>query len=62
MDKGLDASKKVLYKAGKFIENKIADTVNNLNNDNIEKQEPDEKIIIPSKKRQDILNELRKLF
>ena len=51
LDTGLDAvkttSKKVVYKVGEFIGNKIADAVTKSNGDNIEKQEPDEEIIIP---------------
>ena len=39
MDKGLDASKKV-YKAGKYLGNKIAAAITKSNDDNIEKQEP----------------------
>ena len=49
LDKGLNASKKVLHKAAEFIGNKIADTVTK-SNDNIEKQEPIEEVIIPPKK------------
>ena len=49
LDKGLNASKKVVHKAGEFIGNKIADTVTK-SNDNIEKQEPIEEVIIPPKK------------
>ena len=40
MDKGLDASKKVVYKAGKYLGNKIAAAITKSNDDNIEKQEP----------------------
>ena len=44
MDTGSDtvktASKKVVHKAGEFIENKIADAVVKLNDDKIVKQEP----------------------
>ena len=49
LDKGLNASKKVVHKAGEFIGNKIADTVTK-SNDNFEKQEPIEEVIIPPKK------------
>ena len=62
MDKGLDASKKVVHKAGEFIGNKIADTVIKSNDDNIEKQEPVEEIIIPPEKREEILNKLRRVL
>ena len=60
MDKGLDASKKVVHKAVEFLGHKIADTVTKSNDDNIEIQEPVEEIIIPPEKREEILNKLRK--
>ena len=41
-----DVSKKVVHKAGEYLENKIADAVSKLNDDNIEKQEPVEEIIL----------------
>ena len=51
MDIGLHslktASKKVVYKAGENLENKIADAVNKSNDDKTVKQVPVEKIIIP---------------
>ena len=59
LDTGLDASKKVVHKAGEFIGNKIADAVTKSNNDNTERQEPVEEIIIPLKKREEILNKLK---
>ena len=62
LDKGLDASKKVVHKAGEFIGNKIADAVIKSNDDNIEKQEPVEEIIIPPEKRKEILSKLRKVL
>ena len=66
MDKGLDslktASKKVVDKAGEFLWNKIADTITKPNDDKIVKQEPDEKIIIPTEKRDEILNKSRKVL
>ena len=66
MDTGLDtvktASKKVVYKAGEFIGNKMADKVTKWNNDNIEKKEPAEEIIIPPENRDYILDKLRKLL
>ena len=40
LDKGLNASKKVVHKADKFIGNKIVDAVTTSSDDNIEKQEP----------------------
>ena len=68
MYKGLDAvktaSKKVLHKRGKFLGNKIPDTVTESNNDKIVK--PDENttnvkdVIILPEKRDEILNKLRK--
>ena len=59
MDKGLDASKKVVHKAGEYLGNKIADAVNKSNDDNIEKQEPVEEIIILPEKREEMLNNLK---
>ena len=51
--------KKVVHKAGELIGNKIADTITMLNDDklndnNIEKPEPVEEIIIPPEKRDEI--------
>ena len=60
LDTGLYASKKVVHKADEFIGNKIADAVSKSNNDNIEKQEPVEEIIIPPETRDEILNKMRK--
>ena len=64
MDTGLaaveTASKNVVHKAGEFIGNKIADTVTKSNDDNIEKQEHVEEIIIPPEKRDEMLNKLRR--
>ena len=62
LDKGLDASKKVIHKAGEYLGDKIADAVIKSNNVNIEKQEPVEEIIIPPKKRGEIVNKLRKVL
>ena len=42
--------------------NKIADAVTKSNDDNIEKQEPVEEIIIPPEKRDEILHKLRKVL
>ena len=50
MDKGLDASKKLVHKAGEYLGNKIADAITESNDDNIEKHEPAEEIIIPPEK------------
>ena len=55
LDKGLDGSKKVVYKAGEYLGNKIVDAVTKSNDDNIEKQEPIEKIIIPPEKSEEII-------
>ena len=66
MDTGLDslktASKKVVHKAGGFIGDEIADIVTKSNDDNIDKQDPVEEIIIPPKKRDEILNKLRRVL
>ena len=62
LDKRLDASKKVIHKAGEYLGDKIADAVIKSNNVNIEKQEPVEEIIIPPKKREEIVNKLRKVL
>ena len=62
MDKGLDGSKKVVHKVGEFIGNKTADAIIKSGNDNIEKQEPLQKLIIPPEKREEILNKLRKVL
>ena len=59
LDTGLDslktASKKVVHKTGEFIGSKIADAVYKSNEDNIEKQESVQEIIIPPEKRNRIL-------
>ena len=47
LDIGLDASKKVVHKAGEFLGNKIADVATKSNDVKIEKQEPVEEIIPP---------------
>ena len=47
LDKGLDASKKEVHKVGEFIGNKISVAVTKSSNDNIEKLEPVEEIVIP---------------
>ena len=62
LERGLNASKKVVHKAGEFIGNKIADAVTISNDNNIKKQEPVEEIIIPPGKREEILNKLRKVL
>ena len=62
LDKGLDASKKVVHRADEFIGNKIVDTVTKSNDDSIGKQEPVEEIIIPPENREEILNKVRKVL
>ena len=62
LDAAKTASKKIVHKAGEFLGNKIADAITKSNDDNIEKQEPIEEVIIPSEKREEILNNLRKVF
>ena len=52
LDTGLDDSKKVVLKAGEF----------KSNDDSIEKKEPVEDIIIPSEKRDEILNKSRRVL
>ena len=47
MDAGLNASKKFVYKADEFLGNKILDAITKPKDDNIEKQEPVQEIIIP---------------
>ena len=59
---GLNASKKVLHKAGEFLGNKKADAVTKSNYTSIEKQELVKEIIIPPEKRWEILNKLRKVL
>ena len=60
LNNALDASKKVVDKAGEVIGNKIADPVTESIDDNIEKQKPVEEIIIPPEKREETLKKLRK--
>ena len=62
LNTGLDASKKVVHKAGEFIGNKVADAVTKSNDDNIEKKEPVEEIIISPEKTEEILSKLRKVL
>ena len=56
LNKGLDTFKKVGHEASEFIGNKIAATVTKPNDDDIEKKEPVEKIIIPPEEREVILS------
>ena len=58
----LNASNKIVYRAGEFLGNKIADVTTKSNDDNIEKQEPAEYITISPEKRKEILNKLRKIL
>ena len=60
MDKGLDASKKVVHKTGEYLGNKIPYVITKSNN--IEKQEAVGEIIIPPEKREGILKILRKVL
>ena len=66
MDTRLDAvkstSQKVVHKADEFLGNKIVDAVTKSNDKKIEKQEPVEETIILLKKRDEILNKLRKVL
>ena len=62
LNTGLDASKKVVHRAGEFLGNKILDAVTKSNDDNLEKQESVEEIIIPPEKREETLNKLRKVL
>ena len=68
LNTGLDyvkaTSKKVVHKAGKFIGNKIADVVTKSNDDDKPNEKPRniEKVVIPPKKRDEILNKFRKLL
>ena len=61
LDKGLDASKKVIHEAGEYLGNKTVDAVTKSNNDNIGIQEPVQEIIIPSEKKEEILN-IKQIF
>ena len=54
LDKGLHAVKKVVHKLGEYLVNKIADAITKSNDDNIEKHEPVEGIIIPPEKGEEI--------
>ena len=62
LDKGLDASKKVVHKACEFIGNKTADAIIKSGNDKTEKKEPVQEIIIPPEKREEILSKWRKVL
>ena len=66
MDTRLDALKtafkKIVHKTGEFLGNKIADTVTELSDYKVVKQEPAEEIIILPEKREEILNELREVL
>ena len=54
--------KKEVHEAGEFIRNKTADAVTKSNDDNREKQELVEEIIIPSEKTDEMLNKLRNVL
>ena len=67
LDTGLDSLKnacqKVVHKTDEMLWNKTADAVTKSNNDKIEKPEFVEEIIIPlEKKKDEILNKLRKVL
>ena len=66
LDAGPDAvktaSKKVVLKASEFIGNKIEDPVTKSNDDNIEKQELVQEIIIQLEKGEEILSKLGKVL
>ena len=63
---GLDAvktaPKSVVHKAGEFLGNKVPDEVTKSCNDNIEKQEPVEEIIVPPENWGETIKKLRKIF
>ena len=59
---GLDASKKVVHKAGEYLGSKIADAVTKVNDDKIVRQKPVKEIIIPPEERDKILNILSRLL
>ena len=62
LDTGLDPPKKQSIKLVNFQKKKNADAVTKLKDDNIEKNEPADEIIIPLEKREEILNKLKKLL
>ena len=66
LDTGLNASKKVVLKAGEFIESRIEDAVTKSNDDKIvtpdENPRNVEELIIPLEKRDEIFNKLRKVL
>ena len=66
MDTGIDslktASKKAVHKIAELLANKIADAVTNSYDDKIVKTKPVAEIIIPPEKRDQILNELKKVL
>ena len=61
----LNASKKVVHKAGKFLGNKISDAVTTSSYNKIVRPDENprnfEEIIIPLKKRDELLSKLRKV-
>ena len=62
LDKGQDASKKVVHKVRQYLGNKIADAVTKSHDDNIEKQGPAKEIIIPTEKREEIWKKSNKVW
>ena len=60
LDKGLDPSKKVLHKAGENLGDKVANLLNKSNEDNTEKQEGVEEMIIPPEKKRGNIKQTEK--
>ena len=68
LDTGLDANKQVVNKAAEYLGNKIADAIlpkslatrANSNDDDIEKQEPIEEMIIPPEKKKGNIKQIEK--
>ena len=56
------AFKNIVPKSGEFIGNKIIDAVTKSSNDKTVKQEPVAKIIMPPEKRDEILNNMRRVL
>ena len=60
LDWGLDASKKVVHKVGEYLGNKTADTITKSNDDDIEKHESAEEILIPPEERERNIKQIEK--
>ena len=52
------ASKKIVHKAGEFLQNRITNAVTNSNEDKVVKEGPVKDMIIPPEERDEILNKL----